>query len=210
MVHPTDIWFVNAHSECIRANNDAQVSVGPCFQSLSAGICIQPGVVGLHTAMDPFETRRPFFGLIARSYVNQPRACCIENRLMQHGLGIPNAAHCIREVVASRRCAENGRVLQFKVSSDVFDYTLRGRSRETPPRRLGKRLPNKCKVAVSWSKIVPPLGDAMGFVHRYGANIEPLQPCSHQLALQFFRRCKQKARRTTFGIVEDAFQRTRI
>ena len=93
---------------------------------------------------------------------------------MQHGLSIPNAAHRIREVVASRRCAENGRVLQLKVSFDVFDYALRGRSRETPPRRLGKRLPNNCKVAVSWSKIVPPLGDAMGLVNRHGTNIQPL------------------------------------
>ena len=93
---------------------------------------------------------------------------------MQHGLGIPNAAHCIREVVASRRCAENGRVLQFKVYFDIFDYALRGRSRETPPRCLGKRLPNNCKVAVSWSKIVPPLGDAMGLINRHGANIHTL------------------------------------
>ena len=103
-----------------------------------------------------------------------------------------------------------GFVGKFKVYFDIFfDYALRGRSRETPPRCLGKRLPNNCKVAVSWSKIVTPLGDAMASstatvrISNRSNRVRTSWPSN------FSGRCKQK-QGATFGIVEDAFQRTRI
>ena len=195
MQHETHIGFVDAHAEGVGGHHDPAAVVDEILLVLLPFAGFQPGVVaGGRDARRPQLAAERLDAFAGGAVDDAAFARVVEDVLLHIAFLVPGAGHREIEVGPVEAGGQGKRVAQPQQRRDVRLDLFGGGGGEGPHHRAAGQPGEKIRdLQVAGAEILPPLGDAVGFVHRHQPHIQPQGQVEEAVGLQPLGRHIQNA-----------------
>ena len=186
--HQADVRLVDAHTESDGGNDNRHPVADKILLGLAAGIGVQAGVVRAGSQAPGVQVISQFLGFPAGKAVDDGGLLALFlQQGQQSAPGVALGHYGVAEVVPVKARQENPPLLQIQLADDVGAHPFRSGGGEGNDRRLGKVPPQGAQVAVIRAELMPPFGNAVGFVNGDEAQFQMFQKVAETGQSQPFR-----------------------
>ena len=155
---------------------------------LAAGIGVQAGVVRAGGQAPGVQVISQFLSFPAGKAVDDGGLLALFlQQGQQRAPGVAFGHYGVAEVGPVKARQENPPLLQIQLADDIIPHPFRSGGGEGNDRRLGKVPPQGAQVAVIGAELMPPFGNAVGFVNGDEAQFQMFQKVAETRQRQPFR-----------------------